>query len=535
MKLTSLACTALIALGLTAPAVAKPEMIPHRGIWKTHKGKQYAQNSVEAYFQAADNDLLSTKNTPGQRPPKYVEVDIRAISIDGHRHAVVYHDLFWDRQTQRDFGQHTGNWAENVFEGHSYNIHFLDDNGIKNSDFKHLHLRSFKSGGASTTTTDKLLKLIDFVELTACKRDTILLLDIQSVETMELAGDDLVHNSCPSHTTHRGKLLAERAYLRPFVGKVIPDLHKNALSSELPSKLVSYYGAGNNYVWGINSGELGKCEKYIGADAKDYTEEELWAKGTCQIVNADDTAGFDPKYFIFGALQIRETHAINFSYPYYNLNLAQRTKNVIAAKMNTIKKLYDTYKNSKNYNGDDVIMISSISRPDGALKFHATADSGNEVKHDETTHCLPFKYKGEADDIFLFSPYIYNSRNAHGVQNGYDYVIVDGFKDSSGFLDFDISTEIEHMCGTSHPVMTAFSAGDSDGQNSEDACTEEMLAAHYTDLRKPHPHSNHHHYVWVHSVKGSTDIEAAFKDTKRAGYEVDVLPNLCETARLNGN
>ncbi|MHA7899205.1 MAG: hypothetical protein ACX94B_05025 [Henriciella sp.] len=342
MKLTSLACTALIALGLTAPAVAKPEMVPHRGIWKSYKGKNAAQNSVEAYMNAARASLKAT-----QKRPKFIEVDIRVIDIDSVSTAVVYHDDFWDRQTTRTFSQNAGDWASRTFAGNRPTAHSLDQYGATHKQMNNIRLRRFNVEGEADSTGDKLLPVKEFVEQTSCIEDTILLLDIQSVEAMRLSAIELRTNSCPDGTNHQGKLLAERAYLRPFVGNVVPySFVSNA--DTLAADLITHYGSTNNYVWGINSGQLDGCTN-LGC--------KLYAKEPSLLYNVYS--------FIDGALEQPETEGINFSYPYSFPGRSPSQKADDLYKKATITALYEKYKTIK------IPLISSITRPDGALKFDA--------------------------------------------------------------------------------------------------------------------------------------------------------------------
>ncbi|MHA7899206.1 MAG: hypothetical protein ACX94B_05030 [Henriciella sp.] len=94
-------------------------------------------------------------------------------------------------------------------------------------------------------------------------------------------------------------------------------------------------------------------------------------------------------------------------------------------------------------------------------------------------------------------------------------MIVDGYKDSNGYLDYDIFYEIDHMCGEERRIITAFA--------TNATCKAEDLGKQYWALRKPKDAK----YNWLNTVRGSAAMKEVFKDASVGDDSGDKFVDLC--------
>ena len=115
---------------------------------------------------------------------------------------------------------------------------------------------------------------------------------------------------------------------------------------------------------------------------------------------------------------------------------------------------------------------------------------------------MPFKYNSGSGEVFFHGPDIAGPRNWHGLQDGYDYVIVDGYKNQFGKLEYSWSDEISYLCGAERNVITDFTVEQENTDNAQ-----------YLKLRHP----NNGHYYATLTVKGVDAIKAKYNESD---YEV---------------
>ena len=531
MKLKYLLCAAIAAAGFTAPAVAendvcapedalgnklpinndftfdadgkadtskRPQLVPHRGIWKVYKenGHFVPENSVISYNNANETKLAATGKTPD-----YIEIDIRVANVkDKHNSIewvpVVFHDEYWDRLTNNFNAGDSDTWAVKVFNGHGvsdvhrlfYRADFPDkpETPITQQHLGSTKLRRVQKQGGSELSSQSLLRLSDYIEQTACKGDTKLLLDLQDPVVMSVAADEFYktdkdgkrteQKTCPKGTKHHGKKYSEVAYMRPFATSVVHDDGLGARPADLAKVMVSHYGNDLNYVWGINSGQFddANCTKSSQTPCKMRDR----SRNTYNVLE-----------FIDGVLKLPQTKGLNFSYPgAYKAELTDVTK----MKQCTIRRLYKAYKD----NPQNIPLFSAVTRPEGAFHFNAKDRMGSILTDTPKPVCLPFAYASDTGEVFLYNPGKFNDRNRHAIQDGYDYVIADGYRDPLGKLDFDPAKEIGKLCGSHRWVIMGFDIE----PNSNQVWT-------YKHLRKPKGSS----YYRINATKGYPhDIEDVY-------------------------
>ncbi len=478
MNIFKIACLTLALAGHAAIAAAEPKLVPHRGLWKNYNNSKVAENSVESYKRVADN------KTHYGYTPEYTEIDTRAAKIDGTDQIIVFHDNFWGRLT--DYQNDTGDWGLKAFEQQlPPNLNSLSL-GITGDAFDKLFLRRSKSGGKTSITNDRVLRLKDFIEQTTCDDHPKIILDIQTAQLARLAANVIANNNCPHGTMHAGNSFANRVHLKLFVSATMPSDTKSTVSSaKIVDHIIQTYGASLNYWFQFNSSQF---------EADCYNSNcRLNPRINSSENQLSTTAYLDSEAFMIAAMNHQQVMGIALSKPaYYQHNSAG-----LYYVSTTIEDLFHAAQAHNQTAEKYTDLMSIASRPEDYVMWKSKSRNGSAATQGKKNRCMPFVYRGDGLGVLFFAPAVYQTRNTFAQTFEFDYMVADGYIDPNGKIGSELDDEIRYMCGGDTRITTKFII------NRDDDFVEQVadykLMINETD-----------DYYWLDTVKGKNQIAGAY-------------------------